>query len=711
MRHLITKICKKISDKNLPFAILTLSIIFIIFYSPLFFEGKHFAPNGVNYFMNGGNAEREFPVRYKESDDLDVYTPYNKITHDRMRSGDFPMWTHLVGLGKPIVGDVFSILFDPFKLLGLVFENHFKAWDFRILMTNFLGMLFSFLLLRNIKISTIPSILGSVLFTSLFFYMPDTGIGVTRSWLVLLLYSIERSFKKDTGLNHFYVFLVTACTAFTGDLQMSMNSHITALIFIIMYSITFFRKNKEKGSLLFLYLPFFCGILVATINIFPAIENLSLSGRSLMFDYLDKDMFSFRDFFDWVWTYCGPFSIILFLFSVRSKVLLSRAMIVSLVLALLFSCNSYFNQFIRMIIPIMKNMQVSNYYLITPISVLIPFLIAIGTDEIIKILKTKVKNSVVIIFMSFVTISLLSPLYFSFYSSRDFFTEDKHTYPRPSCVKYLQKHMRAHRLFNLNQDRFAFSANFTSFYGINEVKYADSLVFKNKIDFFRTLAPNYKFYTEDVQLMIFPDPVSMIDKELFQLLDVEYLLAYKVITSSKFQLIHENYSDWCFNKMPGYKIYRSIEPAESYIQVKNITYGLDNNKVGNLMKDPLYKLNDRVYVSSGTGDESFTTGVISQFKRHGDKIEFHSSAKEATAVLIKTSYHQGWKGMINANENLEILKANMNFILVKIPAGANQIQLFYAPVIFTKAIYTAFFGLFFFIIFLLTRLKLKSKED
>ena len=273
---ILMKVSKNIKDHL--GILLFFTVLSCVFFWPIFL-GK------VNL---NGNLLVSFYAPYTENlpfknggwDQLRIYFPFYKVTLDSIKSGQIPLWNPYAFSGHPYAADFQSAVFYPLNIFGLVMSQ-IVFWHFLRLTPTILAAFFTFIYLRNLKLSCQASLFGAITFGFSPFIL-TWGEEVIMSphsiiWLPLILFGIDRFY--ETGRRKFLaiISLGIGLSLLGGYMQTS----IYLGIFVAAYFIFRFKLKGLFAKRGFLVVgALVLGALIAAVQIFPSAELFFRSARS-----------------------------------------------------------------------------------------------------------------------------------------------------------------------------------------------------------------------------------------------------------------------------------------------------------------------------------------------------------------------------------------------------------------------------------------------
>ena len=223
-------------------------------------------------------------VLYPASDILAAYSPWrNFYAQSLLENKIIPLWNPFEFSGVPFIANASSGIMYPFTILFLLFPADL-AFGYGFLLDFILLGLFSYLFMRSLNIGKIGALGASIILTfsgTVFtrIYPGHLFILDTFLWLPLLLYFVERTYKKENFLYSLYASIPIALMLVSGNPQIALYALLFTLIFIflrIFFAID--RKVIFKYSL-GIVISLFFGVLLSLGHVIPLLEFSSASSR------------------------------------------------------------------------------------------------------------------------------------------------------------------------------------------------------------------------------------------------------------------------------------------------------------------------------------------------------------------------------------------------------------------------------------------------
>lgn len=259
-----------------------LPFLLIIFFHDICFFGKSLSTSS---FLTGTTPEGPYgfsghrpkmPFSFDTGGNAWVNEPNPYIVRKILDEGALPTWNPYEGLGMPLIANMNNEVFNPLKVFLNLFPNPFFQDMFFLLRLLVMG-LFTYLFLREMKLSKTPALLGSSFFML-------SGYSVwwinlhplsTVMYIPAIFYFYERWSERKDLKSAFFMSLFV-CFALTAG---KIPDVIVGLCLLFLYAMC---KGVIKDSLKGLYreggkviLVTLSGALLAAIALVPFIELYS----------------------------------------------------------------------------------------------------------------------------------------------------------------------------------------------------------------------------------------------------------------------------------------------------------------------------------------------------------------------------------------------------------------------------------------------------
>lgn len=269
-----------------PFFALSLFIIIgLSLFGPVFFGKISLNANSLVSFSDlyGENL----PYKNISNDHLREFFPYYKFTFTSLRNFQIPFWNPYAFSGQPFVASYQTAVFYPLNILIFIFPL-FTFWNFMKISPLFLGAFFTFLYLKNLRlsdnrrISSVAAFFGAATFGfgPLIVSWSEEVLVLTHAiiWLPLALFSLDR-YLEEKNFKYLFLLSLSVCfSIFAGSPQVTG----FVIIFIITYA---FFKLRVNGiflgqKLVFVILGVVFGFSMSAVQLLPTLELYLNSFRS-----------------------------------------------------------------------------------------------------------------------------------------------------------------------------------------------------------------------------------------------------------------------------------------------------------------------------------------------------------------------------------------------------------------------------------------------
>jgi len=275
--------------KLLPF-FLIIGIVLIFFWQFLF-KGLLPVPSdtivGLYYpFRDVSLKTNPNGLPYKNfliTDPVRQQIPWRSLVTGIEKNLQLPLWNPYNFAGSPLLANSQSAAFYPLNIL-FYFLPFTISWSLLILFQPLLAGIFLYLYLRNLKLSKISCLLGSIAFSFSGFFVAWLEWGTILNvalWLPLILLAIDKIYvnSKFKLFGWALIFIFSFVFAFfAGHLQTFF--YLALFVFAYFLARWFQYTNKLKTLALFIILNSIFIILILP-QFIPTIKFIALSARNL----------------------------------------------------------------------------------------------------------------------------------------------------------------------------------------------------------------------------------------------------------------------------------------------------------------------------------------------------------------------------------------------------------------------------------------------
>lgn len=270
--------------------ILAILLAVIIFYSPLIFSSKIPVPADTivglyspfrDYFADtypNGIPFKNFLI----TDPVRQTYVWKELGVNILQNGNIPLWNPYEMAGKPLLANFQTGIFYPLNIL-LFIKPLSISWSVFILFQTLLFGIFSYIFLKNLKLSTFAAVLGSlsVIFSGFSIGWLEWGTIVsTGIWLPLILLAIDKTFSSNKRARYVLWFgLFTSglvCSFFAGHLQIFTYLYLAVTAYFI---VRWFEGKRDSRILLMFIISNAFFIFATMIQWVPTLQFILLSAR------------------------------------------------------------------------------------------------------------------------------------------------------------------------------------------------------------------------------------------------------------------------------------------------------------------------------------------------------------------------------------------------------------------------------------------------
>lgn len=267
--------------------VLLLAIPLLFFYKTIIFQKVPFPGDLLlgNYEPYKSDTDLGFalggiPNKGQGADVIRELYPWKYFTIQSLKQGEFPLWNPYNFSGNPHFANLQSGALYPVNILFFVMP-FIPAWSIYIILQFVFMFAFMYLYLREINLSKVSSLFGSIAFTFSGFitvWAEYGNLGHTLAYIPLVLFCIEKSLKKEKW--YWYMLLIASLTfsVMAGYIQLTMYIYILALVYLV--SRFFVSKKKNIRIYFFLVSCFIGAALLSAVQLIPILEFVKLSLRA-----------------------------------------------------------------------------------------------------------------------------------------------------------------------------------------------------------------------------------------------------------------------------------------------------------------------------------------------------------------------------------------------------------------------------------------------
>ncbi len=247
---------------------------------PSFFQSNFFAPWSAYSTYVG-------PVKNNAMPDIitQIY-PWRDFTIDSLKNLQIPFWNPYSFAGTPHLANYQSAVFFPLNILFFLPIGFVNSWSLLVLLQPLLAGLGMLVLLRNYKLSQIPSVMGAVSFMFCGFIVTWMGyatLGYAIVFLPLAFFFIDKFMEQEKSRYGVMLSITLALSFFAGHFQTSIYLLIAVFSYVLFIGI----RKKEKRRFVYLIIYLASGIFISMPQILPSIEFYLHSVRQTIVTQLE----------------------------------------------------------------------------------------------------------------------------------------------------------------------------------------------------------------------------------------------------------------------------------------------------------------------------------------------------------------------------------------------------------------------------------------
>jgi len=212
----------------------------------------------------------------KLSDAVSIFYPLKELAVDYIRSGQLPLWNPHMFAGYPLFANVQIGLLFPTMIFYLIFPMPI-GWTMQTLSQPFLAGIFMFLLLRHLRLPSLPSIFGGIVygFGGYTILWMQWNTQATTSMLLPALILLEDKYLISRQIKWGVLFSIFICIQiFAGYLPVLPPTFMCLGIWYL-----FRTQNFIKDISIGLY--FILGIAMSAVFALPVAELVINSQRGV----------------------------------------------------------------------------------------------------------------------------------------------------------------------------------------------------------------------------------------------------------------------------------------------------------------------------------------------------------------------------------------------------------------------------------------------
>lgn len=212
------------------------------------------------------------------SDAISFSFPMRILAIDLLKSGQWPLWNPYILFGTPLLANFQSAPFSPTNFVYLLTDK-LTGWTLQIILQHALAAVFTYLLLRNWRVSKTSSIFGGIIFSFSGFsliWSQWNAHALTAAFIPLVILFVDRWGRFNNWWAGTGISLTLALQLFSGYPQVIFYALAAVLVF---WLVVFWKSKNYFRKTILLLIFIFLGFGLSSLQILPAYELVSLSQR------------------------------------------------------------------------------------------------------------------------------------------------------------------------------------------------------------------------------------------------------------------------------------------------------------------------------------------------------------------------------------------------------------------------------------------------
>lgn len=207
--------------------------------------------------------------------------PVRAYAMELIKAGVFPLWNSLQFGGYPLMATFQSAVFYPLNFLYFLFEIP-TAWSLQVIFQPILIGTFTYLFLRNLGLSKIGSLLGSVAYSYSGFnliWLEYNVHGHVAALIPLILFLTDKLLREKRMYWGVLLSLSVGAQVFAGYPQLTFYTALITLFWVILRTKGNLFSWKKLQSIFVVGSFGLLGLLLSSVQFIPGWELLSNSQR------------------------------------------------------------------------------------------------------------------------------------------------------------------------------------------------------------------------------------------------------------------------------------------------------------------------------------------------------------------------------------------------------------------------------------------------
>ncbi len=239
----------------------------------------YYGPYNTNSYFGYGPGG--VPNKAQGPDVVRQLFPWKYFTIESLKNGQIPFWNPYNLSGNPLMANFQSNALYPINLVFFIF-NFLNAWTLFIFLIPLLSCFFTYVFLRELKVSNLASVFGAIVFafsSYMVVWMEYGNVGHTFLWLPLALFFTEKLAQRFSIKNALFLIFTLVCSFLAGYIQ-GYFYIVFSVIFYFLLKTKYLKNLNFKKLLLFVFITLLCPLLLSSFQLLPTLELFSYSSRN-----------------------------------------------------------------------------------------------------------------------------------------------------------------------------------------------------------------------------------------------------------------------------------------------------------------------------------------------------------------------------------------------------------------------------------------------
>jgi len=216
-------------------------------------------------------------------DNLRIFYPFRHLTTQSLLNFELPLWNPYDFSGNIHLAGYQTAVFHPLSFMFLILPQ-IDAWSIIIILSPIFTFIFTYLFVKELKLSKEASIFGALGFAFSGFMMvlweESFMASYSALFLPIVLCAIVKICRKLTRYNFLTLVLGLAFSLLSGWFQISLYLYVFSYFFSLYLLLTSFRKKQEwKKPFIAINSAYIISIFISAVFLIPNIESYFYSAR------------------------------------------------------------------------------------------------------------------------------------------------------------------------------------------------------------------------------------------------------------------------------------------------------------------------------------------------------------------------------------------------------------------------------------------------